>query len=51
MGRGFVGLTWVLSWVGSGSLGRAHSRARWVGLGCECSKPGLPSEPDEGFTL
>ena len=25
MGRGFVGLTRVLSWVGSGSLGRAHS--------------------------
>jgi len=25
MGRGFVGLTRVLSWVGSGWLGRAHS--------------------------
>ena len=25
MGRGFVGLTRVLSWVGSGSLGRAPS--------------------------
>jgi len=49
MGRGFVGLTRVLRWVGLGSLGWVYLRANpgWVGL--EGAKPGLPSEPSNGF--
>lgn len=50
MGREFVELTWVLSWVGLASLSWAQSRAWWVGLDWECSKPKLPGEPDERFT-